>query len=235
MLLRQKLKSCQLRLLALFLVLISTSFTALSQSIAELEALALQTMQREKDPQLRNPNIEITPLAHNANTPPCQQPVTVRWSSHKRYGAVNLALSCTQPRWQRYVSARIHGELPVILANQDLSTGQALNDQNTYLAWQDASLRRPNTLTDLQKINDYSVRHFIARDTPIQLQQLQPLVLIKKGTQITITTSNTQIRIEMPGTALEDGIKNKQIRVQNNTSGKVIKALVVSADMVVVD
>jgi flagella basal body P-ring formation protein FlgA len=214
---------------------IITSFTTLSQTTAELEALALQTMQREKDPQLRNPNIEITPLAHNANTPPCQQPVTARWNSQKRYGVVHLALSCTQPRWQRYVSGRIHGELPVIFATQDLTSGQALNDQNTYLAWQDANLRLPNTLTDPQKVNDYSVRHFIARDTPIQLQQLQPRVLIKKGTQITITTSNAQIRIEMPGTALEDGIKNKQIRVQNNTSGKVIKAWVVSADRVVVD
>jgi flagella basal body P-ring formation protein FlgA len=71
--------------------------------------------------------------------------------------------------------------------------------------------------------------------TVISAKLLTRRHLVKKGNQVTITARNGNIAVRMSGTALEDGVRDEQIRVRNDSSQRTIKAVVRSQNQVEVD
>lgn len=186
------------------------------------------------DPKLHNPTLSLTPLSATAQTPECQHPPQVRWNSGQKTGNISLSIICTQPKWQRYVNAKLSGELPVVMTNKDLALGAKITAADVYIAWLPDTQVRNNHLTSLSDIENLSTRQFVSAGSTLSNNQVRASLLIHKGDQIRIIAISERINIEMPGTALESGEKGKSIRVQNQSSGKIIKGNILSADSVVV-
>ncbi|MGP3372687.1 flagellar basal body P-ring formation chaperone FlgA, partial [Escherichia coli] len=62
-----------------------------------------------------------------------------------------------------------------------------------------------------------------------------PPTLVKKGDSVLITARSGTIIVKMNGIALENGVKNQQIRVKNASSGRIIYAKVVTDSEVLVN
>lgn len=232
---RQKRESCQLPALPIILFIISlVTHDSLAETPQEMTQLANGYILKHLDKQIHNAAISIMPLSANAQTPHCQRPPQVSWSNGQRVGNVSLTISCSSPPWQRYINAKISGELPVVVTNNDLALGANLSATDVRLDWLPSSQVRNNHLTTLTDIDNLSTRQFISAGTPLTSNQLRARVLIHKGDQVRILAGSDSFAIEMAGTALDSGEKNKQIRVQNISSGKIIKGNIVSADSVIV-
>jgi len=61
----------------------------------------------------------------------------------------------------------------------------------------------------------------------------KPIVL--KGTEVRIVFRKKNLSIESSGVAMEDGAMNDMIRIKNSESGKIVKATVIEANMVMVN
>lgn len=230
-----KRKSCQLILFGLYFIFFLYSHLLYAESESQLEILTQAFLQQNMPSDLRQAKISIRSPGKQSGTSQCQQKPTLRFTSQRRVGAVSIAINCTQPRWQRYVSATIDGELPVLQASNDILPGQALTQLNTQLIYLPVNQIKDNYLTSQNDLDRYSTRHFINANTPITALQLQAKLLVLKGNQVLISSQDASIHIEMPGIALESGPRDKQISVRNLSSGKIIKARIIAADKVSVD
>jgi len=231
----QKRKSCQTAHLATILItFIVTSMPLYAESPQEMTKLAQDYLLTNLDARLRNPTIHFQPLSATAQTPKCTEKVTIRWNSGQKTGNISLSLMCTNPKWQRYVNAKISGELPVIMTNKDLALGSKITKDDIYIAWLPDAQVRKNHLTNLSDIENISTRQFISSGSALTNNQVRASVLINKGDRVRIIAISDNINIEMPGIALESGEKGKSIRVQNLSSGKNIKGNILSADSVLV-
>jgi flagella basal body P-ring formation protein FlgA len=126
----------------------------------------------------------------------------------------------------------VTGALPVIIAQQDLEAGQALDDSMVTTDWRPNSQVTQNHLRELNSIQHKSLRQFVAKGTPLQHNHLKATLLIQKNDLIKIISADPRFRIEMNGVALEAGSLGQSIRVKNLSSGKIIKAYIESADSV---
>lgn len=231
----QKRKSCQLSALLVILSFFSLfSCLVTAETAQEMTNLAHDYILKHLDIQIHNPTISIMPLAATAKTPSCQQAIQTRWSNGQRTGNVSLTLTCLQPLWQRYINAKISGELPVVITSNDLNLGANITASDVYLGWLPDKQVRSNHLTTIADIDNFSTRQFISAGTPLSSNQLKARILVNKGDQVRILAGNNTFAIEMTGTALDSGEKNKQIRVQNLSSGKIIKGNIISADSIIV-
>lgn len=233
-----KRKSCQLILCQLCLswfiglVTLSVSVNAHSESADELMTLAKDYILTHLDPQLKQPQVSITPLSHIAQKPKCEKPPQITFNSKQRVGNITITVSCVQPNWRQYVNGKVSGLLPVVVAAQDLSAGQALDQSQLKLDWRANSQVTNNHLRDLTSTEHKSVRQFIAKGTALQQHHLKDTVLIQKNDLVKIVSSDPRFHIEMSGMALEAGGIGQAIRVKNLSSGKTVKAYIESADTV---
>lgn len=209
--------------------------TSYAENAKELSQLAHSYILTHLDKQLKHPSISMTQLSVVAGKPKCETPIQIHFNGAQRVGNVNLTLSCEKPRWQQYVSARITGELPVVVSKTDLLPGQPITANDIQLEWRANNQINNNHLTQLASLTNTSARQFIAAGTAIMVNQIKASVLVHKNDQVNIVASDGNIRVEMAGIALEDGEMGKQIRVQNTTSNKIIKAFVSGADTVSVE
>lgn len=229
-----KRKSCQLGLFSLLAVIFLFPAPAVAQSAAQLENIAQSLMTKEADPRLRKRNIILRPLPANASRPDCTHPPHSRWNSAQRSGNVSIAISCNKPAWRIYVSGTIEGELPVVASKRDLQSGETLTPDDLHIQWLSARQVRQQHLTRIEDTLGATTRQYIPANTPLSSNQIRPAQLVTKGNRVRILAINGGIQIEMAGTALESGEKDKQIRVQNLSSGKVIKGKVIAADTILV-
>jgi flagella basal body P-ring formation protein FlgA len=235
MMIKQKRKSCQsAQLSSILLCCLLSLQTADAETPQEMTRIAHEYMLTHLDPLLRNPSLSLTPLSATAKTPTCQQPIQIRWNSGRKTGNINLTLSCPNPKWQRYVNAKISGELPVVITNNDLPAGSNITASDVHIGWLPDSQIRQNQLTSLTDIENLSTRQFIGAGSALSSNQVRARILVHKGDQVRIIAGDNEVAIEVAGTALESGEKGKQIRVQNLSSQKIIKGKILSADSVIV-
>ncbi len=233
-----KRKSCQITLNGLFLSLCIGLLTLLptsnahSESADELMMLAKAYILAHLDPQLKQPQVSITPLSSAAQKPNCEKPPQITYNTKQRVGNVTLTISCNQPAWRQYVNAKVTGLLPVIVAVQDLSAGQAIDEHQLTVDWRPNAQVTNNHLRDLTSVQHKSVRQFIAKGTPLQQHHLKDTLLIQKNDLVKIISADPRFHIEMNGMALEAGSMGQAIRVKNLSSGKIVKAYIESADTV---
>lgn len=235
-----KRKSCQLQQkkgihYLSFVVVVCYITIAHAENSKELSQLAHDYILTHLDAQLKQPNIDMTPLSVVAGKPKCEAPIQIHFNGALRVGNVNLTLSCEKPRWQQYVSARITGLLPVVVSKIDLLPGQPITANDIELAWRANNQINNNHLRQLASLTNTSARQFIASGTAITTNQIKASILVHKNDQVNIIASDGSIHVEMAGVALDDGEMGKQIRVQNITSNKIIKAFVSGVDTVRVD
>jgi flagella basal body P-ring formation protein FlgA len=233
-----KRKSCQLHrnaffstLFILVLAFLPTS-KAYSESADELMALAKGYILTHLDPQLKQPQISISPLSSAAQKPSCEKSPQITYNTKQRVGNLTLTISCVQPAWRQYVNAKVTGLLPVIVTVQDLSAGQPVHERLVAIDWRPNAQVTNNHLRDLTSVQHKSVRQFIAKGAPLQQHHIKDTILIQKNDWVKIVSADPRFHIEMNGMALEAGSMGQAIRVKNLSSGKTVKAYIESADTV---
>jgi len=205
---------------------------AQAENAAELMSLAKNFLLTHLEPQLKQPQVVVSPLSTTAQKPQCANTPQVSYSGKQRVGNVTLIISCTQPAWQQYMSAKVTGLLPAIIAQQDINAGQVLDESWVMIEWKPNNQVTLNHLRELHSVQQKTARQFIAKGTSLQQHQLKSTLLIQKNDLVRIVSADPRFHIEMNGMALEAGYLGQAIRVKNLSSGKTIKAYVDSADSV---
>lgn len=89
-----------------------------------------------------------------------------------------------------------------------------------------------NVILDADRLIGMSPKRPIQAQRPVRLAEVQPPVLVEKGSRVTISLNAPYLRLTASGRALEDGGIGETIRVQNTQSNKTIDAVVVATGRV---
>lgn len=211
-------------------------------TVDDLKTFVAQVFEQEvaKTAQARgweNHHLEYNIWAPSAANylPTCHTPLVVSSRDNRLIPVGNLkrAVSCESldSPWRINVTIRATLTLPVLVATTTL-------DRNETIA---ASHIKLETRTITRQDDFYTRAHqAIGLETSRRLkagQIVDPSILnarpmIVKGNEVIIIASKNGFRASTKGIALEDGKKGDQIEIENQSSGKIVRAVVTGVNQV---
>lgn len=121
----------------------------------------------------------------------------------------------------------------ILVATRAIGAQELITDDNTRLERLDAG-RLTGYITDASQALGLISRRNIAARTPLTGAMLMRPTLIKHGSVVTIVVRTGGIEVTATGQALQDGVQDQIIRVQNSNSKRIIAAQVVDSTTVLV-
>lgn len=122
----------------------------------------------------------------------------------------------------------------VVVAARAISGREVLTADSIRLERFDTGRLAAGYITDSNQALGLQSRRLITQGTVITGQLLEKPVLIARGSTVTVVARMGDIEVTVSGQALQDGVKDQLIRVQNTNSRRIITAKVVDDATVLV-
>ena len=143
-------------------------------------------------------------------------------SGIKKNNTINV--SCIG-QWRIFVPVTIETLTPVVTAKQNIAIGELLTPSNAFIEYLDISHVFGQTITNINEVFGSKSKRYIQHGRPVLMNLI---CMICKNEQVSITAINKGLKIKSSGVALSDGSKGQKIPIRNNSSGRIIEAVVVS-------
>lgn len=192
---------------------------------AAIAHLAAQNRDTEID-------IFVNPVNPALALEPCSQPLDVRfpYTSNQRLTA---RVSCSGSKnWSIFVTARVAFWKQVVVAAEPISRGTQINVNQLTLGRVDTTRKGDQYFSQINQVSGQRARRAIGADQPVEIGDLEPALLVKRGEQVTLEASRGGVQIRVMAIALEDGSLGEQIRVQNQQSKRELLAEVIDSGRV---
>lgn len=199
--------------------LIDATRTFLEQEVADyLERSQIQARYQ----------VEINRLDPRLRLNACDQPLTAKLESPAQpVGRATVRVSCDgSTPWSIFVPAQIQLYRDVLVASRPLQRNITLSAADLMLAERDVGVLNQGYLTSLEQAVGNRLNRNVQPDQVLPPSYVTPANVVRKGDQVVISAKNSSINVRMPGEALSDGALGAQIRVRNQSSGRVVKARV---------
>ncbi|CDZ79047.1 flagellar basal body P-ring biosynthesis protein FlgA [Legionella massiliensis] len=134
--------------------------------------------------------------------------------------------------WTLYVPIRITLNKKVIVAKRALPKDTPITVADIAKVKMDVSHLKQGYFIQEQDVIGRVSKHNIPEGTALNAFNLQSAVVIHKGEQVSIQAINEMINVSMHGIALNDGALGDLIKVQNQSSKRVIEAQVSGTKLV---
>ncbi len=145
-------------------------------------------------------------------------------------GNTTVGVRCELPKpWSIYIPIKISIYQKVIVAVTRMSRGQIVNDSDITLSEVDISQIRGHSYINKDDLIGTKLKSTLKAN---QVIDSSSVCLICKGDTVNITANSTSISVSMSGVALNDGSKGDKIRVQNNSSRRIIEAVIIDIGLV---
>ncbi|WP_192954673.1 flagellar basal body P-ring formation chaperone FlgA [Gallaecimonas mangrovi] len=144
---------------------------------------------------------------------------------------VTVKLSCTEPRWQFYLTVSTTIAVPMLVASRALPAGITLAGSDLSEDWQPQNRLSGRIFTDKSVIVGAKLKRGLQAGSAITADNL---CLVCRGDKVTLHAGSGGLSITAAGTALSDGTIGDTIRVRNQGSGRVVDAKVESQGEVTV-
>ncbi len=205
-----------------------------NQPLAEIQRAAESAVQR--DVRVTNGTLfaRAVELDSRLALVACTQSLQAR-SAPIRAGMTRalVAVTCSAPvAWTVNVPVTLDVEQDVLIVRQPIARGATLAANDVAIERRrlpGVSTRFVASPTDLaQKV----ARRPLAAGEPLTADALAPAVIVKRGQVVTLVSQVGAVTIRSGGRAMGDAAMQGRVRVQNESSRKVIEGIVESADTV---
>ena len=144
--------------------------------------------------------------------------------------SMGIKCSDTKNHWTVYVPIKVTLFKKVVLTRQALRKGDKITSTVLYLAEMDVQKLKQGYFTDPKDLMGLVANRDIAPNTPLTPYISELAKLVHKGQEVLIVATAGNLRITMPGTALNDGTLGEVIKIRNNKSNKIVEAQVSGAN-----
>ncbi len=152
---------------------------------------------------------------------------------HNNGRNINIKASCTKPSaWRIYTPLKVSRLLPVLMSATNLNKGSLLTSDNTKISYIEEHKIRGATLNNNYGILGAKIKRNLQKENAIYNSYI---CTVCKGDTVTIIATSSGFNIKTEGTALANANINEQIKIRNNSSGKVVSARVKSINKVVIN
>lgn len=181
--------------------------------------------------------ISITPPDKRLKLQSCSGELRVFWPpGSPKSGSTTLGVECLgRHTWKIYLRAVITVFDLVAVVSVPVKRGDVVSSNNVELQLTDISGVPNGTTREFKQWLTYRYKRQITPGRPLTLGMIEPPKLVHKGEHVTIINQSKKLTVRMRGTAMADGAEGARIRVQNNTSDRIVQGRVVSAGLVKVN
>jgi flagella basal body P-ring formation protein FlgA len=227
--LRIKLSSISLYLIVLF----SFSSHSTTWDRAYLETFAKKYLEEKiVPPEGGKISISVANIDPRITIQPCKQKLIANIPQDTISRNVNVKISCDDPTpWQIYLPARIEKTFAVVIATTTIEKGTMLSKDNISVQYIASNRIRGKRLSDMTAILGSKSEKRIGKGRAINTRNV---CLVCEGDAVTISANSPNFVIKTQGIALSSGNLNKQIKVRNTHSGKVIRSKVTAINQVTI-
>lgn len=146
---------------------------------------------------------------------------------------VSVGVSCAGPvHWMLYVPVTIETTINVLVLSHAVA-------RETHLTAADVTVEMRKTagpgtayLGAPAELANRTVRRPLAAGTVLTADMFAPDLIIRRGQEVTLLSSEGSIEVRAGGRAMNDGAAGSRIQVQNLSSLRVVEGVVQSADIV---
>lgn len=129
------------------------------------------------------------------------------------------------------LDARLYRQ--AMVATRSIAPGQVITAADVASARVEVG-RLAGVITEPNKVVGTVSRRMIAAGTPLTAAMTEKPILVKRGSTVTIVARGKGIEATAVGVAMQDGALYQFIRVQNQTSKRIITAQVIDASAVLI-
>ncbi len=147
-----------------------------------------------------------------------------------------IAIHCAgKVPWRIYIPVKAELTQKMITSNTTITRGELITADKLTLIEREISNRNKKYFSELTDIIGREARRTIRPNHVISSSMLQEALMVHKKESVLIYAKNARLKISMKGTALKNGRYNEMIRVRNNSSNKIIDAVVIDRGVVAVN
>ncbi|WP_333501302.1 flagellar basal body P-ring formation chaperone FlgA [Kluyvera genomosp. 2] len=134
--------------------------------------------------------------------------------------------------WDIAVTVKPDIYLPVIVADSALDRGQVITADRIAIRKFNISSTRGDYLTKPEDVIGMTVKRRVRDRQPIMLSQLDSPTLVDRGQRVMMVASQNGVEARTMGEAMKKGRKGEMIKVKNESSGRVVSAIVADIGVV---
>lgn len=128
--------------------------------------------------------------------------------------------------WDIAVTVKPDIYLPVMVADNTLERGQIISADSLAVRKINISSARGDYITQPDDIIGMTVKRRIRDRQPIMLNQLESPLLVDRGQRVLMIAEQNGVEARTMGEAIKKGRKGEIIKVKNESSGRVVSAIV---------
>jgi flagella basal body P-ring formation protein FlgA len=215
----------------------SSQLTNRTQSIASIRATAEQFV-RDSAANLANENAKLFVAAAELDSrlqlETCQGALSAFTLNGAPVAArVTVGVRCDQgANWTVYVPMMVESEIDVLVLRNSMQ-------RDSHVATSDMEVQHRRVpgfggayITNVDTLRDQHLKRPIPAGTVLLADMMARDLVVKRGQQVMLVFDSHGIVIQAPGLALADGGTADRIRVQNQTSLKVVEGIIESGNLV---
>ena len=138
-------------------------------------------------------------------------------------------------QWSIYIPVKTILTRKMVVSKTTITRGEMITADKILLVEKEISRQTQKHFSDPKNITGREARRTIRPDRVIKSSMLQEALLVRKREPVLIYAKNQKLKISMKGTALKSGRYNEIIPVRNNSSKKIIDAVVIQRGVVAVN
>ncbi|PCJ50644.1 MAG: flagella basal body P-ring formation protein FlgA [Gammaproteobacteria bacterium] len=148
-------------------------------------------------------------------------------------GNTTLGVRCNSPKtWSIYIALKISIFEKAIVSIRKMTRGDIIAQNDISLTEVDTSRVRGRSFVDYKELVGTKLKTSLKAN---QVISSTAICLICKGDAVAIRSNNSSVSVSVAGIALNDGGKGDKIRVQNNSSRRIVDATITKIGVVSVD
>ena len=164
--------------------------------------------------------------------PGCKDLPQVSFINGLHPGRNGIQARCESPFWQQTMAIELHVFEYVLVLQSQVKSKSEIPLEDIKAVRLDVSGLHGQPVTDASQIQGMLAKRNLKSGTALTLNLLEPKDIVKRGQMIKAIKSRGSIRVEITGIALANGHQGELIRIRNERSGQVMRAEVMSADLV---
>jgi flagella basal body P-ring formation protein FlgA len=178
--------------------------------------------------------IEVAPLDARLRIAPCDRRLTAFTTGNSVLrNPTTVGVRCEgSVRWTIYTSVSVQSQVKVLIARRSLARDVEATAADFRMEDRLVPGLASAYVSDAATLAGQRLGHPVAAGDPLTFETLAPANLIHRGQQVTLLAHAGGFEVRMVGVALADGRESERIKVQNQSSQRVVEGIVRSSNEV---
>jgi len=134
--------------------------------------------------------------------------------------------------WDMAVTVKPDIYLPIVVARQGLERGHTIAPDDIAIKKLNISNTRGNYVTQPDDVMGLTVKRRVRELQPVAMNQLDSPVLVERGQRVMMIAEQGGVQAQTVGEAMKKGRKGEMIKVKNESSERIVSAIVTDSGVV---